>query len=249
MENRLLKPIFSNAFSQVASKIKFDCDFIDRGYPDALLQIGNSVFIVELKDNLLADDIMESLDFEKIKNKLEEIFVESTTKKKTKPKAVVQIINSIEKLLNGEYDNNDLGFKYEKPNIIYPIILYTDYKYSSSGIGYYIRKRFLDKATDNRKICRYVRQDIIKPVAFIGLDFFFNNMFSFAQNRGLLKKLIDAYDEEIKKEEIINSKSPAPFERDLYPSFERFHSDFNYSIPPIDDPIEFLKLFGIKFSK
>lgn len=192
---------------------------------------------------------MESLDFEIIKNKLEEVFVESTTKKKTKPKAVAQIINNIEKLLNGEYDNNDLGFNYDRSNIIYPIILYTDYKYSSSGIGYYIRKRFLDKAKENSRICRYIRQDKIKPVTFIGLDFFFNNMFSFAHDQGLLKKLIDAYNVETKKEELINSKSPAPFERDLFPSFERFHSDFNYSIPPIDDPMEFLELFGIKFPK
>ena len=249
MESRLLKPIFSNAFGRISSKMKFDCDFINRGYPDALLQIGNSIFLVELKDNLLADDIMESLDFEIIKNKLEEVFVESTTKKKTKPKAVAQIINNIEKLLNGEYANNDLGFNYDRSNIIYPIILYTDYKYSSSGIGYYIRKRFLDKAKENSRICRYIRQDKIKPVTFIGLDFFFNNMFSFAHDQGLLKKLIDAYNVETKKEELINSKSPAPFERDLFPSFERFHSDFNYSIPPIDDPMEFLELFGIKFPK
>lgn len=249
MESRLFKPIFSNAFSQVVSKMKFDCDFLSKGYPDALLQIGNSIFLVELKDNLLADNVMESLDFEIIKNKLEEVFVESTTKKKTKPKAVVQIINNIEKLLDGEYDNNDLGFKYEKSNIIYPIILYTDYKYSSSGIGHYIRKRFLDKTKENSRIYRYIRQDKIKPVTFIGLDFFFNNIFSFAHDRGLLKILIDAYNEEIKKEELINSKNPAPFERDLYPSFERFHSNYNYSVPPIDDPIEFLELFGIKFSK
>lgn len=249
MESRLLKPVFSNAFSHVVSKMKFDCDFSDKGYPDAILQIGNSILIIELKDNLLADDVMESLDFEKIKNKLEEVFVESTAIKKTKPKAVVQIINYIEKLLNGEYDNNDLGFKYDKSNIIYPIILYTDYKYSSSGIGYYIRRRFLDKAKENSRVCRYIRQNKIKPVTFIGLDFFFNNIFSFAHNRGLLKKLLDAYNDEIKREELINSKDPAPFERDLYPSFERFHNDFNYSIPPIDDPIEFLGLFGIKFSK
>ncbi len=66
---------------------------------------------------------MESRDFELITSKLEEIFVESANKK---PKAVIQIINYIEKLLAGEYDNNVLRFGYNQSCNVYPIILFTD---------------------------------------------------------------------------------------------------------------------------
>ena len=84
-------------------------------------------------------------------------------------------------------------------------------------------------------------------MTFIGLELFFNNIHSFSKDKRLLKKLIDGYHFEIKKEEYINSVAPKPFERDLFPSFERFHTDYNYVIPPVEDPIEFFKLFGINF--
>lgn len=245
MEAHLLKPIISNCFGRFASKMIFDCDYSNNRFPDAMLQIGNSIFIFELKDNLLDEKTTESRDFEMITSKLEEIFVESNSKK---PKAVIQITNYIEKLLNSEYDSNVLRFSYNKSLNIYPIILFTDYKYNSSGLGYYIRKRFCEiiKRKDGLA-SKYFRKGRIKPVTFIGLEFFFNNIQSFTKDRNLLKTLINAYHFEIKNEEYINSIAPKPFERDLFPSFERFHSAYNYVIPPVEDPIEFFKLFGIKF--
>ena len=84
-------------------------------------------------------------------------------------------------------------------------------------------------------------------MTFIGLDFFFNNITLFSKDKKLLKKLLDEYLEGIREDEHQNSVAPAPFERDLYPSFERFHSDYHYMIPPVEDPLELLKLFGIIF--
>jgi len=247
MEEHMLKPIISNCFGGFVSKMLFDCDYSNIGLPDAMLQIGDSIYIFELKDNLLDEKTMESRDFKMITSKLEEVFVESRNKK---PKAVIQILNYIEKLLDSEYDNNVLRFSYDKSYNIYPIILYTDYRYNSSGLGYYIRKRFCEIIKRKEKIVsKYFRKGKIKPVTFIGLEFFFNNIQSLAKDRKLLKTLIDAYHYEIRKEEQINSISPKPFERDLFPSFERFHSDYNYVIPPVEDPIEFFKLFGINFPK
>jgi hypothetical protein len=252
MEAHLLKPTFLNCFGNIASKLKFDCDFSNKGYPDVLIQIGHAIFIIELKDNLLDEKTMESRDFETITNKLEEVFVASSNKnrEKSKPKAVIQIINYTEKLLENEYNNNELCFSYEKSNYIYPIIIFTDYRYNSSGIGYYIRSRFCEIIKQKRgNISKCFRKGIIKPVTFIGLDFFFNNIPSFSKDKNLLKKLIDTYQFEIKKEEYINSIAPKPFERDLFPSFERFHSNYNFVIPPVENPIEFFELFGIKFPK
>ena len=245
MEARLLKPIICNSFGGHVSKMIFDCDYSNKGFPDAMMQIGDSIFIFELKDNLLDEKTMESRDYEMITSKLEEVFVES---KKKKPKAVIQIINYIEKLLDSEYDNNVLRFSYDKSYNIYPIILYTDYKYNSSGLGYYLRKRFCEIIKRKEGIVsKCFRKGKIKPVTFIGLEFFFNNIQSLAKDKKLLKSLIDSYHSEIEKEEHINSIAPKPFERDLFPSFERFHSDYNYVIPPVEDPIEFFKLFGINF--
>lgn len=245
MEAHLLKPTIRNSFWGHASKMIFDCDYSNKGLPDAMLQIGDSIFVFELKDNLLDEDTMESRDFEMITSKLEEVFVESSSKK---PKAVIQIINYIEKLLNGEYDNNVLRFSYDKSFNIYPIILFTDYRYNSSGLGYYIRKRFCEIIKRKESIIsKCFRKGSVKPVTFIGLEFFFNNIHSFSKDKRLLKKLIDGYLFEIKKEECINSLAPKPFERDLFPSFERFHTGYNYVIPPVEDPIEFFKLFGINF--
>lgn len=245
MEARLLKPIISSCFGGLVSKMIFDCDYSNIGFPDAMLQIGDSIFIFELKDNLLDEKTMESRDFGIITSKLEEVFVESSNKK---PKAVIQIINYIEKLLDGEYDSNVLRFSYNKSFNIYPIILFTDYRYNSSGLGYYIRKRFCEIIKrKNGLASKCFRNGRIKPVTFIGLEFFFNNIQSFSKDKNLLKTLINAYHSEIKKEEYINSIAPKPFERDLFPSFERFHSDYNYVTPPVEDPIEFFKLFGIKF--
>lgn len=248
MERHFLKPTIFHCFGSYASKIIFDCDFANKGYPDAMFQIGKSIYIFEFKDNILDDNTMESLDFDLIIKKIEDNFVESNNNKKPKPKAVTQIVNNIIRLINGEFDNNDLSFSYDKSYCIYPIILFSDFKYKTSGIGYYIRKRFVEIVKQKgRRISNCFRSGNIKPVTFIGLDFFFNNITLFSKDKKLLKKLLDEYLEGIREDEHQNSVAPAPFERDLYPSFERFHSDYHYMIPPVEDPLELLKLFGIIF--
>ena len=250
MERRLLKPTISNCFGSYASKMVFDCDFSNKGYPDAMLQIGKSIYIFEFKDNILDDNTMESLDFDLITKKVEENFVESCNNNKPKPKAVTQIVNNIIKLVNGEYENNDLRFSYDRSYCIYPIIVFTDFKYKTSGIGYYIRKRFIEIVKQKgRRISNCFRSGNIKPVTFICLDFFFNNINLFSKDKKLLNKLLNKYLVGISKDEYQNLIAPEPFERDLFPSFDRFHSDYHFIIPPIENPLELLKLFGIVFPK
>ena len=119
IEHTLFKSVLVTAFCNLWQCSAFDDE--DKGYPDAIFKIGNNLFILELKDNLMGDNVMESFDYKCIENHVKRNFIES---EKGKKKGIKQLKDYIKDYAKNEYEA--LGFPYNKKLNIYPIIIYTD---------------------------------------------------------------------------------------------------------------------------
>lgn len=142
-ENRLFKSLIENTFHGKYNVVIFDENQED-GMADCYIRLGKYVLLLELKDSLMPANTIEQREFSDIINDIKSKFISNT---KGKAKGVGQLINNIYKLNNSpfNYDNFEKrGFKRNKI-IIIPIIVYTDFNYSLSGIQDLLRKEFRNK--------------------------------------------------------------------------------------------------------
>ncbi|MEP7317514.1 MAG: hypothetical protein ABI921_02195 [Panacibacter sp.] len=153
--------------------------------PDCYYRKNDIIFLIEFKAYILKDEIIESPDFENIKNYIDENFIE---KNNGKPKGIGQLINQIENIKNGKYEfDNDLYQSGINRYTIYPIICHNDFHFSLPGINEYVNITFRQKLdSDTASIFN------IKNVTFINLDW----LFDLSLRGGIFTKLayqIDKY--------------------------------------------------------
>lgn len=139
IEHTLFKSVLVTAFCNIWQCSAFDDE--NKGNPDAIFKIGNNLFILELKDNLMGDNVMESFDYKCIENHVNRNFIES---EKGKKKGIKQLKDYIKDYANNEYEA--LGFPYNRKLNIYPIIIYTDYKYRLNGLNHFLSIKFKEIA-------------------------------------------------------------------------------------------------------
>jgi len=161
----VLEHVFENS-RYVLHRGEYMCQFIEDGEPDFYIRDKGKVYLFEFKNVFLGADVKHSKDFEIIRNGIFEKFVENS---KGKPKGVVQLINSIEKLRNGEFNQFD-DFDY-KNVIIYPIIVYVDFSFNLVGVNYLLnmemRRRIEDSSIPNEgKIMGLVMIDLDSMIKF-----------------------------------------------------------------------------------
>lgn len=211
IEHTLFKSVLVTAFSNSLQCSAFDDE--DKGNPDAIFKIGNNLFIIELKDNLMGDNVMESFDYKCIENHVKRNFIES---EKGKKKGIKQLKDYIKNYAKNEYAA--LGFPYNKKLNIYPIIIYTDYKYRLNGLNHFLSIKFkeiakFDAGSVNRRI---------RPLTVIGLDCLFNLQYKFRGKQIKLADAIDNYHRYVRNKEKKDSNRGVDKYSQLYPSFERY---------------------------
>lgn len=108
------------------------------GEPDYYARRNNRVFVFEFKDVRLDVQTKMSCDYETIRKKLYNSFVES---EEGKPKGVKQLANVIEKKLPEIISRVDDLAPEGKLNI-YPVLVYTDGSFDIEGINYYLNGEF-----------------------------------------------------------------------------------------------------------
>lgn len=138
---------------------------ISNGEPDYYIRKGSRVFIFEFKDVLLNTEVKYSRDLSKIQNEVLELFEESTFEKRTtkskksKPKAIKQLLNVIrEKLpvIHKEIDKTTL-----KKIYVFPVIIYTDSNFDVDGVNYMLNERFLSLLSLAELDSCYVVKDLV----------------------------------------------------------------------------------------
>lgn len=121
------------------------------GEPDYYARRNNRILVFEFKDVRLDDETKTSCDFEIIRQKLFELFVEN---EKGRPKGVRQLANVIEKKLLEIVSRVDTAVPDGNLNI-YPILVYVDGSFDTEGINYYLNgefKRSLNNVDDRFKV-------------------------------------------------------------------------------------------------
>lgn len=211
IEHTLFKSVLVTAFCNLWQCSAFDDE--DKGNPDAIFKIGNNLFILELKDNLMGDNVMESFDYKCIENHVKRNFIES---EKGKKKGIKQLKDYIKDYAKNEYEA--LGFPYNKKLNIYPIIIYTDYKYRLNGLNHFLSIKFEEIAKfDVESVNRRIR-----PLTVIGLDCLFKLQYKFRDKKIKLADVIDDYHKHVKNREKKNADRGLEKFSQLYPSFDRY---------------------------
>lgn len=235
VENTMFKDVLTTSFSRNWQRSLFDEK--KEGKPDAMFKMGNHLFIIELKDSLMSEDVMESLDYNCIKDHIARTFIQSGKK----GKAIKQLSTYINKYDNNEYEND--GFPYNKRLNIYPIIIYTDYKYRINGLNHFLSAKF-DELINQEEIQQSTRQRV-HPLTVIGLDSMFNLQHKFRDKRLKLADSIDNYHKHIKNSEKKYEDKGAEFFSLLYPSFDRYLPENRNVVMPYNEIQSILKDFFI----
>ena len=212
LEKSLFKKVLTTSFSGNWQRALFDDE--REGKPDAMFKIGNHLFIIELKDSLMSETVMESFDYKSIESHMIRTFIQS----EKKGKAIKQLATYINKYDNNEYEKD--GFPYNKRLNIYPIIIFTDYKYRINGLNHFLSVKFGEFI--NQKVIKKSTKQRIRPLTVIGLDCMFNMQLKFKGNNIKFADSIENYHRHIKTTEKKNeSKGVEQFSK-LYPSFDRY---------------------------
>jgi hypothetical protein len=227
----------TTSFSKYWQRALFDDE--SKGKPDAMFEIGNHLFIIELKDSLMSENVMESLDYKSIENHIIRTFIQSEGKRK----AIQQLVVYIEKYENNEYEND--GFPYNKRLNIYPIIIYTDYKYRINGLNHFLSVKF-GELIYQKDIQKSTKQRI-RPLTVIGLDCMFNLQLKFQDKKLKFADVIDNYHRHIKIREKKYENKGAELYSLLYPSFDRYLPENRNILMSVNEIQSILKeFFNIK---
>ncbi len=235
-ERNLMKKLFQYIFRNADSLI-FDTEE-SIGIEDCYVRIGRKILLFEFKDILFPEDVIESFDFDTIKEKVDEGMILSKNGRK---KALTQLCDNIETVYNGYYKSNDWGkTKLNSKSLeIYPVVLYTDDKFRVNGVNYYLNKRFNSmvegKMNDWKNKCNIYRAQI-NNLTIIGLEFMINNMVTLHKHPDMFSDMINQYHFHSK---ITHNTT----NNDLMTRLESFESIFykmDYVVPK--DKMEILKI-------
>ena len=233
IEKTLFRNVLTTSFSRYWQRALFDDE--SKGKPDAMFKIGNHLFIIELKDSLMSENVMESLDYKSIENHIIRTFIQSERKRK----AIQQLVAYIEKYENNEYEN--VGFPYNKRLNIYPLIIYTDYKYKINGLNHFLSVK-MRELVNQRDIEESTKQRI-RPLTVIGLDCMFNLQLKFQDKILKFADVIDKYHRHIKTmKKKYEDKGVELFSK-LYPSFDRYLPENRNILMPYNEIQPILKYF------
>ena len=238
MEKYLMKPIIEIVFENNCQRMKFDSETGFKKYPDAIIQSGNCVFFFEFKDRLLSERDFSSHSYSNIANNVDEGFI--------KDKGINQLLDYIEKFASNKYTDyfgsyNECGVSH-----IYPIIIYTDYRYGIEGVNDYLVWKFedeIDKGKERDCVLTLFRNDVIQPVTFISLDFFFTTLHLFYTKTIELHSLLEEYISEMReRRQRMDIYAVKEWEEipNTYKSFENYFHQYNYIHSSWDDMSLFL---------
>ena len=237
IEKTLFRNVLTTSFSRYWQRALFDDE--SKGKPDAMFKIGNHLFIIELKDSLMSENVMESLDYKSIENHIIRTFIQSEGKRK----AIQQLVVYIEKYENNEYEND--GFPYSKRLNIYPLIIYTDYKYKINGLNHFLSVKMRELI--NQKDIEESTKQRIRPLTVIGLDCMFNLQLKFQDKKLKFADVIDNYHRHIKIREKKYENKGAELYSLLYPSFDRYLPENRNILMSVNEIQSILKeFFNIK---
>lgn len=156
--------------------------------PDYYIRKGNSIFLFESKDFLIRAEIKTSYDY---------ALLEDAFKKKlysdTGPKAVLQIINNIKRVLQMAMV---VDTSYKATSVyIYPIVIVHDHQYDVIGLNKIVNDWFIGEVEKLKTAGLPTHR--IQPLVILGIDTLIFNQDLLRERKLKLEELIDAYQKHI----------------------------------------------------
>ena len=137
------------------------------GAPDYYIRKGKDILLFESKDFLIRADKKGSFDFNIYEEEFRRVlYYEDMPNGKTKFKAVMQLVNSVRKLLKNEF-TADTNYHY-KDIFIYPILLTHDLQYDTPGLQDLLNYWFLDELEGLKEEGLFIHH--VKPITIINID-------------------------------------------------------------------------------
>jgi hypothetical protein len=249
-EKILAYKVIENIYS--GKCIKFSGQELDDkkndGVPDYYIRKGKNILLFESKDFLIRADKKQSFDYNVYEEEFTKLlyYTKEKGKEKEKPKAVLQLINNIEKLLKSEF-TADKDYKYKEINI-YPILLIHDCQYDTLGFNRLLNYWFLYELQQLAEDKIFTHK--VRPLTIVNIDTLIYYQMGLIEEI-TLTELIDKYHLEMKakpkkpfnpSEDKHNYALSKQIHFSLYA--ENYFNSINYrKMPPILDIIQ-PALFG-----
>ncbi len=181
--------------------------------PDYYVRKGKDILLVESKDFLIAADKKMSFDFNVYEEEFGKILdYEEMPNGKIKPKAVVQLINSIRRILKKEF-TADTDY-HHKEIFIYPVLLTHDLQYDTPGFNELIDFWFQDALLELQEEGLFIHH--VKPLSTVNIDTLIYDQVGLATDIQL-HKILNLYHEnkKVQRKKKRNVKSQAEYDRYL----------------------------------
>lgn len=180
--------------------------------PDYYVRKGKIILLVESKDFLIAADKKMSFDFNVYEEEFGRVLdYEELPDGKIKPKAVVQLINNIRRILKKEF-SADKDYCY-KEVFIYPILLTHDHQYNTPGFNELIDFWFQEALTELSEEKLFTNR--VKPLSVVNIDSLIYNQVGLS-NGCSLHEILNLYHENKKVVKEKNKKFKLQEEYDKY---------------------------------
>lgn len=181
--------------------------------PDFYVRKGKNIVLIESKDFLIAADKKMSFDFNVYEEEFGRVLdFEELPDGKIKPKAVVQLINSIRRILKKEF-TADTDYHY-KNVFIYPVLLTHDHQYDTPGFNELIDFWFQDALLELAEEGLFIHH--VKPLSVVNIDSLIYNQVGLS-NGIPLHEILSLYHEnkKVEKQKKKNFKSQAEYDQYL----------------------------------
>ncbi len=206
---KVLESIYPNKCIRFSGKELADMN-IDAA-PDYYVRKGKNIVLVESKDFLIAAEKKMSFDFNVYEEEFGRVLdFEELPDGKIKPKAVVQLINSIRRILKKEF-SADTDYHY-KDVFIYPVLLTHDHQYDTPGFNELIDFWFQDALLELAKEGLFIHH--VKPLSVVNIDSLIYNQVGLS--KGIpLHEMLNLYHEnkKVEKQKKKNFKSQAEYDQ------------------------------------
>jgi len=179
--------------------------------PDFYVRKGKNIVLIESKDFLIAADKKMSFDFNVYEEEFGRVLdFEELPDGKIKPKAVVQLINSIRRILKKAF-TADTDYHY-KDVFIYPVLLTHDHQYDTPGFNELIDFWFQDALLEMAEEGLFIHH--VKPLSVVNIDSLIYNQVGLS-NGIPLHEMMNMYHEnkKVEKQKKKNFKSQAEYDQ------------------------------------
>jgi hypothetical protein len=184
---KVFKGIYNNRYIEFSGE-----EILKLGYqaePDYYIRNGNYLFLIESKDILINADVKTSFDFGLLETEFKKKLYFENKKGKDVKKAVLQIVNNIERVLKKEF-SFDKNYKERSINI-YPILVLHDRQFNVVGLNVIINSWF--KAEIAKLTEAGLPTNKVKPLVIIDIDTFILHQDLLKDKKIRLESILDKY--------------------------------------------------------